>query len=196
MLEDAKKRMAENVICNLKKRNMEGIYCRDKKEAVETVLSLIEPGASIGWGGSASIRELGILAELEKSGHEMRDYPMKDKETMGNPSYLGSCSADCFLMGTNAITVKGELVHGPRQVLIVVGMNKLVRSIEDGIDRIQTQACPIIADATGRKTPCGVKGVCMDCQSPDCMCCSIVVTRRSRYDGRIKVVIVGENLGY
>ena len=54
MLEDAKKRMAENVICNLKKRNMEGIYCRDKKEAVETVLSLIEPGASIGWGGSAS----------------------------------------------------------------------------------------------------------------------------------------------
>ncbi len=119
---------------------MEGIYCRDKKEAVETVLSLIEPGASIGWGGSASIRELGILAELEKSGHEMRDYPMKDKETMGNPSYLGSCSADCFLMGTNAITVKGELVnidgagnrvacliHGPRQVIIVVGMNKLVR---------------------------------------------------------------------
>ena len=54
MLEDAKKRMAENVICNLKKRNMEGIYCRDKKAAVETVLSLIEPGASIGWGGSAS----------------------------------------------------------------------------------------------------------------------------------------------
>ncbi len=209
MLEDAKKRMAENVICNLKKRNMEGIYCRDKKAAVETVLSLIEPGASIGWGGSASIRELGILAELEKSGHEMRDYPMKDKETMGNPSYLGSCSADCFLMGTNAITVKGELVnidgagnrvacliHGPKQVIIVIGINKLVRSIEDGIDRIQTQACPIIADATGRKTPCGVKGVCMDCQSPDCMCCSIVVTRRSRYDGRIKVVIVGENLGY
>ena len=138
MLEDAKKRMAENVICNLKKRNMEGIYCRDKKEAVETVLSLIEPGASIGWGGSASIRELGILDELEKSGHEMRDYPMKDKETMGNPSYLGSCSADCFLMGTNAITVKGELVnidgagnrvacliHGPKQVIIVVGMNKI-----------------------------------------------------------------------
>ena len=128
---------------------------------------------------------------------------------MENCDYLGSCSADCFLMGTNAITVKGELVnidgagnrvacliHGPRQVIIVVGMNKIVRSIEDGIDRIQTQACPIIADATGRKTPCGVKGVCMDCQSPDCMCCSIVVTRRSRYDGRIKVVIVGENLGY
>ena len=82
MLEDAKKRMAEDVICNLKKRNMEGIYCRDKKEAVETVLSLIEPGASIGWGGSASIRELGILAELEKSGHEMRapSLPKKEKK--------------------------------------------------------------------------------------------------------------------
>ena len=86
MLEDAKKRMAENVICNLKKRNIEGIYCRDKKEAVETVLSLIEPGASIGWGGSASIRELGILVELETSGHEMRDYPTKDTETMRNPA--------------------------------------------------------------------------------------------------------------
>ena len=209
MLEDAKKRMAENVISNLKKRNMEGIYCQDKKEAAEKILSLIEPGASIGWGGSVSVRELGILDELERSGHEMRDYPMKDKVVMGNPSYLGSCSADYFLMGTNAITTKGELVnidgagnrvacliHGPKHVIIVVGMNKLVRSIEDGIDRIQTQACPIIADATGRKTPCGVKGVCMDCQSPECMCCSIVVTRRSRYDGRIKVVIVGEDLGY
>ena len=173
------------------------------------ILSLIEPGASIGWGGSASVRELGVLDELKKAGHEMRDYPMKDKEVMGNPSYLGSCSSDYFLMGTNAITVKGELInidgagnrvacliHGPKHVIVVAGMNKLVRNLEDGIDRIQTQVCPIIADATGRKTPCGVKGVCMDCQSPDCMCCSIVVTRRSRYDGRIKVVIVGENLGY
>jgi len=209
MLEDAKRKMAENVINGLKKRNIEGIYCRDKKEATEMILSMIEPGASIGWGGSASIRELGLLENLEKAGHEMRDYPVKDKAVMGNPSYLGSCSSDYFLMGTNALTIKGELVnidgagnrvacliHGPKHVIVVAGMNKIVRSIEDGIDRIQTQVCPIIADATERKTPCGIKGVCMDCQSPDCMCCSIVVTRRSRYDGRIKVVIVGENLGY
>lgn len=209
MQEDAKKRMAEHVIGELKKRNMEGFYCRNKEEAAEFVLSLIEPDASIGWGGSGTIQELGVLERLREDGHDMREYPMKDKEVMGNPSYLGSCSSDYFLMGTNAITTKGELVnidgagnrvacliHGPKHVIIAVGLNKLVKTVDDGIDRIQTQTCPVIADATGRKTPCGVKGVCMDCQSPECMCCSIVVTRRSRYDGRIKVVLIGENLGY
>ena len=77
-----------------------------------------------------------------------------------------------------------SLLHGPKHVVIVAGINKIVKTVEDGIHRIQTQTCPVIADKTGRKTPCGTAGFCTDCQSPDCMCCNIVVTRRSRYTGR------------
>ena len=88
-----------------------------------------------------------------------------------------------------------SLLHGPKHVVIVAGINKIVKTVEDGIHRIQTQTCPVIADKTGRKTPCGAAGFCTDCQSPDCMCCNIVVTRRSRYTGRIWVILVGETLG-
>ena len=121
---------------------------------------------------------------------------------------LGLSSADYFLMSTNAITRTGELVnidgasnrlssllHGPKHVIIVAGMNKLVKTVEDGFNRIQTSVCPVTAERSGRKTPCGIKGVCTDCQSPDCMCCNIVISRRSRYNGRVKVILVGENLG-
>ena len=201
-------KMAASVIEGLKKRNMEGFYCETKEQAADLVLDLVEPGAKVSWGGSNTIQGLGVLERLKEAGCEMIEYPEAEKKEMGSPIYPRAASADYFLMGTNAVTVKGELVnidgasnrvacllHGPKHVVIVVGINKIVRTVEDGIDRIQTQTCPVIAEKTGRKTPCSIKGVCADCQSPDCMCCNIVVTRRSRYTGRIQVVIVGENLG-
>ena len=143
------------------------------------------------------------LAEILPEERIRTDEPMKMHTTfrVGGP-------ADYFLMSTNAITRTGELVnidgasnrlssllHGPKHVIIVAGMNKLVKTVEDGFNRIQTSVCPVTAERSGRKTPCGIKGVCTDCQSPDCMCCNIVISRRSRYNGRVKVILVGENLG-
>lgn len=205
---DAKRRIAENVIEGLKKRNIEGYYCENREEAAKFILEMIGPGSTVSWGGSRTIRELGILDRLREKDVCMVEYPEQEKKTAGSPIFAQVAVADYFLMGANAITVKGELVnidgasnrvssllHGPKHVIIAAGLNKLVRTVEDGIDRIQTQACPIIADATERKTPCAVKGVCTDCQTPDCMCCNIVITRRSRYTGRVKVILIGENLG-
>lgn len=208
MRADANRRMAENVIEGLKKRNMEGHYCETGEEAAKLVLEMIEPGSRVSWGGSDTVCSLGILDSLKERDVCMIEYPEQEKKTAGSPIFKEVVGSDYFLMGANAITVKGELinidgasnrvsclVHGPKHVIIVAGLNKLVRTVEDGIDRIQTQICPVIADKTERKTPCGVKGVCSDCHSPECMCCNIVITRHSRYTGRIKVILVGENLG-
>ena len=116
--------------------------------------------------------------------------------------------ADYSVIGIYGITLRFELLnndgasnrlssllHGPKTVIIVAGINKLVRDVEAGIDRIQTSVCPVLADKTGRQTPCGLKGICTDCLSPDCMCCNIVISRRSRYTGRVKVILVGEAMG-
>ena len=208
MREDAVKRMADHVIEGLKKRNMEGYYCATKEEAADLIMGMIEPGSKVTWGGSKSMGDLGLMERITNGDYQVISYPMHEKEIAGNPIYQNVVGADYFLMGTNAITVNGELinvdgasnrvgclVHGPKHVIIIAGINKLVKTVEDGYNRIQTQICPIIADATNRKTPCGVAGFCADCHSPECMCCNIVVTRHSRYNGRIKVVIVGEHVG-
>lgn len=208
MLEDARKRMAEAVMEGLKRRNMDSYYCADGEAAEKLVLEMIEPEAKVTWGGSNTVKSLGIPERLKERGQSIIEYPEEEKKAAGSPVYQEVVGADYFLMGCNAITVKGELinidgasnrvaclVHGPKHVIIVAGLNKLVKTVEEGIDRVQTQVCPIIADATGRKTPCGIKGICTNCNSPECMCCNIVVTRHSRYDGRIRVILVGEPLG-
>lgn len=208
MREEAVKRMAEHVLQGLKKRNMEGFYCATADEARDLVMELMEPGSKVTFGGSQSVKSLGLKEKIEAGDYQILEYPMEEKREAGSPVYGEIVCADYFLMGTNAITVDGALinvdgasnrvgclVHGPKHVIILAGMNKLVKTVEDGYHRIQTQICPIIADATERKTPCGVAGYCADCHSSDCMCCNVVITRHSRYTGRIKVILVGENLG-
>lgn len=208
MKEDMNRKIAARVTEELKKRNMEGFYCENAEEAVNLILDMMEPEALISWGGSASVKEIGLLERLKETGHNLLEYPEEDRKAIGSPVFSQVVGCDYFLMGANAITLKGELVnidgasnrlscllHGPKHVILVAGMNKIVKTAEDGIHRIQTSVCPYIADTTNRKTPCAVTGVCTDCQSPDCMCCNIVITRRSRYTGRIKVILVGEPLG-
>ena len=208
MASKAYEQMASCVIEELKKRNMEGFYCEDSKAAADLVCSLVEQGASVSWGGSSTIKSLGVLERLKETGCQMIEYPEQEKKEIGSPIFQQVAGADYFLMSTNAITRKGELVnidgasnrlssllHGPNHVIIVAGINMLVKTVEDGVNRIQTSVCPVIAEKSGRQTPCGIKGVCTDCQSPDCMCCNIVISRRSRYNGRVKVILVGENLG-
>lgn len=208
MASKAYEQMASCVIEELKKRNMEGFYCEDSKAAADLVCSLVEQGASVSWGGSSTIKSLGVLERLKETSCQMIEYPEQEKKEIGSPIFQQVAGADYFLMSTNAITRKGELVnidgasnrlssllHGPKHVIIVAGINKLVKTVEDGVNRIQTSVCPVIAEKSGRQTPCGIKGVCTDCKSPDCMCCNIVISRRSRYNGRVKVILVGENLG-
>lgn len=117
--------------------------------------------------------------------------------------------ADYYLLSTNALTADGELVnidgssnrtamllHGPRNVIVVAGMNKLTMSREDALNRVHNMAAPPNALRLNKKTPCAMTGFCGDCHGPDTICCQEVITRHSMIPGRIKIVLVGENLGF
>ena len=200
---------AETVIKNLKRRNMEGYYCETSEEAVELVRSMIPAGDSITWGGTVTFGETGVKAALEQG-----DWRMIDRATATTPEekremWRDRTSADWFFMSANALTLDGELVnidgnsdrlslllHGPEHVVVLVGMNKLVADVDAGFKRIRTVTCPLNAARLHTNTPCEVAGVCSECHSERCMCCQMVVTRHSRHAGRIKVILIGESLGY
>lgn len=200
---------AETVIKNLQRRNMEGYYCDTAEEAVRLVCSMIPAGDSITWGGSVTFTESGMRAALEAG-----DWRMLDRSTPTTPEeqrgmWRDRASADWFFMSANALTVGGELVnidgnsdrcslllHGPEHVVVLCGMNKLVADVDAAIKRIRTTVCPLNAERLHTETPCELMGVCAACHAPKCMCCNVVVTRHSRHAGRIKVVLIGEELGY
>ena len=123
--------------------------------------------------------------------------------------YHKSLSADYYFMSSNAISVTGELVnidgtgnrlaaliYGPSNVIILAGMNKVMPTVEAALSRVKNTASPINAIRLSRNTPCAVTGICSECQSPDCICAQTVITRRSNQAGRIKVILIGEELGY
>jgi hypothetical protein len=201
--------ISATLIKNLAKRQMEGFYCPDRKSALEKALSLMPDGASVAWGGSMTLSETGLM-DAVKSG----PYQIIDRDSARTPEerralYGQICCADFFLMSTNAITLDGELVNvdnsssrvafllfGPQQVIILAGMNKLVTDVASGIDRARNIAAPPNAVRLNRKTPCAATGRCGDCYTPESICCQTVITRRSATPGRIKVILVGEELGY
>lgn len=201
---------AKLIIDNLQKRNMEGYYCESSEQLLETLLPMIEEGASIAWGGSESLKECGLMDALKESGK----YQLIDRSKAQTPEqqrevYLESAGSDYYLMSTNAITLDGELVnidgngnrvacliHGPKHVFLVVGMNKVVTDIGAGLSRTQNIASPPNTIRLNKKTPCAETGICGGCLSPDCICSQVVITRRSRHDGRIKVFLVAEDLGF
>jgi len=203
------KNLAKTIIKNLEKRQIEAYYCEDKASALKKALELIPKESTIAWGGSVTLNEIGLM-DAVKNG----DYTIIDRDNATNSEeqkkiYSQICSSDFFLMSTNAITLNGELInidgrgnrvaflcYGPENVLIVAGMNKVVSNIEAGFERASNIAAPPNAIRLNRKTPCAITGKCEDCYSPDCMCSQFIVTRRSAIPNRIKIILVGEELGY
>ncbi len=200
---------AEQVIQELNKRNMEGYYCATKEEATHKVLELIEDEASVSWGGSMTLQELGLREKINNGDYEVYDRADADNEAEKEAIYHQALSCDYYLMSTNALTRTGKLVntdgrgnrvaalvYGPQQVIVVAGMNKLTADEAAARQRIKNQAAPLNALRLDMETPCREQGHCFDCQVEDSICCQTVITRRSRQENRIKVVLVGEKLGY
>ncbi|MBD5157814.1 MAG: lactate utilization protein [Butyrivibrio sp.] len=200
---------AKNVIANLAKRNMEGFYCATKEDAVKCALSLMEEGAVIAWGGSESVKECGLMSAISDGKYKLIDRSAAVTPQEQRELFAKTAMSDYYLMGTNAITLDGQLVnidgngnrlasliHGPRNVIIIAGMNKVAADVESAYKRVKTEACPPNAVRLDRKLPCAATGVCADCLAEECFCNQIVVTRRSGHAGRIKVILVGETLGY
>lgn len=204
--------LANKMIEKLELRNMEGYYVSTKEEALSLIKEkFLTEGVSVGWGGSMTLKEVGVMDYLQEE-----DCPcvVYDRMTASTPEEVKEMkanlfNADYFLMSTNAITLDGELVnidgtanrvcylcYGPENVLVVAGMNKVVTNVEEGINRVKNIASPPNTLRLNRNTPCAKTGRCSDCLSPDCICSQTVITRRSSAKGRIKVVLVGEELGF
>lgn len=193
----------------LNSRGFCACYCNTKQDALIKALSFIPEGKTVSWGGCKSAEEIGLI-EAVKNGN----YTVLDRDTAQTPEerqqiMKQALTCDVFLTGTNAITETGELVnidgignrvaamtYGPDSVIVIAGMNKLVFNVMDAANRARTTAAPINAQRFDIKTPCKIDGACHDCNSPDSICSYVVRTRRCKPEGRIKVILVGESLGF
>lgn len=202
--------LAKTIIKNLGKRHIQGYYCKTKEEATELASSLIKEGSSVSWGGTMTMKEIGLTEEL----NNRSDLTLLDRSKAGSQDevekiYRQAFSADTYIMSTNAITVDGQLLNidgtgnrvaalifGPKQVLVIAGMNKICKDLEEAMSRVRNIASPPNCIRLDKKTPCSATGVCGDCLSPDCICNQIVTTRNSRNPDRIKVILVEGSWGY
>lgn len=201
--------LAQKMIKNLKRRNFEAFYCPTAAEAVEKVSSLIHDGSSVTWGGSMTIRDMGLTAALHKRDLDILDRDLAADRDEAQRIYREAFSADYYLSSVNAISEDGVIVNidgngnrvaaitfGPKKVILVVGLNKVTQDVESALARARSTASPINAARFDIKTPCRADGTCHNCNSPESICNYIHFMRNSHPAGRHTVVLVGEDLGY
>jgi hypothetical protein len=198
------------VVEALKSRHFDAYYFDEIAEALDKIWSLIPKTDVVSWGGSLTFDDLGGLTNMVKE----RGYKVIDRDSAPNPDERARLQREAlgcgtFLTGTNAISEDGQLVnidgignraaamiYGPRQVIVIAGMNKVVKTLDDAVCRARKTAAPLNAMRFDTlKTPCAKTGSCADCKSPESICTYIVTTRLSRPAGRIKVILIGKDLG-
>ena len=199
--------LAQKVIQGLKSRNMTGYYAKNKEKALQLALDLIPEGASVTMGGCMSAREIGLIDALTEGEYNFID---RDNYADKRAAMLMAYDADVFISSANAMTDDGILVNidgnsnrvsaiaqGPKKVIFIVGMNKVCGSdIDSAMKRARNVAAPINAQRFGLNTPCTKTGACMNCKSPDTICCQFLITRYSRHKDRIHVILVNDDLGF
>ena len=196
------------LVKTMKKRQFDAYYCSTAEEAVEKVLELIPAGDVVSRDRVATAAQLATKHRLRQ-----RNHPPIAPHTAKTPDermdmLRQALTCDTFLMSSNAISEDGQLVNidgmgnrvaalcfGPKQVIVVAGMNKVAGDLDSAMSRARHIAAPANVQRFDVKTPCAVTGQCGNCTSPDCICAQIVTTRFSKIPGRIKVVLVGEVLG-
>ena len=209
-LEERNQKLAEKMIKNLKRRNMEAFYCPTGKNAVEKVSELIADGSTVTWGGTATVRDLGIPQALKNRS----TLNVLDRDTVETPEekvqmYLKAFTADVYLTSANAISEDGVIVNidgngnrvaaiswGPKKVIFVIGLNKVAQTIEAAIARARGIASPINSQRFDINPPCRIDGTCHNCNSPESICSYVHILRNSRNGNRHIVILVGEDLGY
>lgn len=201
--------LADNLIKKFNERGIEGYFCENRDDALMMAKRFLTPGCSIAWGGSVTIDEIGLLDELKNSDYVIYDRATAKTESEKTAMYAKTVTADYYFMSSNAITLDGQLVNidgfsnrvaclmtGPKNVIIIAGMNKVTPNLDAAIDRVRNMAAPPNAVRLNRNTPCAELGQCTNCMTPDCICSNLVITRRSHIPNRIKVILVGEELGF
>ena len=184
--------LVQKVIKGLESRNMTGYYAESREAAKALALSLIAEGSSVTMGGATSAHEIGLVEALKAGNYNFID---RDAYEDKRAAMLAAYDADVFLSGVNALTEDGQLVNidgnanrvsaiaqGPKKVIFIVGMNKVCDDLDGAMKRARNVAAPINA--------------CMDCKSPDTICCQFLITRYSKHKGRIHVILVNDALGF
>lgn len=198
--------LANTVIKGLESRNMSGYYAQTKEEALKIALSLIPEGSRVTKGGSMSVVEIGLEEAMINGNY---DYCDRDKAADKRAAELFAYDADVFLGSANAITNDGILVnidgnsnrvsafaYGPRKLVLIVGMNKVTADIDHAMKRARSEAATTNAQRFGLNTPCSKTGTCMNCKSPDTICCNFLITRYERHKDRVHVILVNDLLGF
>ena len=198
----------EVLVKALQKRHFEAYYCATKEEALKQVLSLLPEGSTVGWGGAVSAAQVGVQEAVHAG-----NYNVIDRDQFSDPAEKLRCMRECFnadyfITGANAISLDGQMVnidgngnrvgmivYGPKYIVVVAGMNKVCATLEDAIRRARTIAAPLNQQRFLLDNPCTCTGVCADCTSESSICNQILITRHCRPAGRIKFVLVGEELG-
>ena len=198
----------EVLVKNLQSRNFEAYYCEDRAAALAKALELIPEGATVGWGGATSAEQIGLLEALRKGNYRAIDRDtaksMEERTDMMRQCLL----TDCFITGANALSLDGQMVnidgmgnrvaaivYGPKNVIVIAGMNKVVATLEDAVTRARTIAAPMNKQRFPMPTPCEVTGACGNCKGGG-ICNQLLITRNCNPPGRIKVILVGEELGF
>ena len=199
----------EILVKNLKARHFDAWYCDTKEEALTKALELIPEGSTVGWGGALSAQQIGLMDALNKG-----NYAAIDRDRCATPEEKAQAAkdsmfADFFLTGANALSLDGQMVNidgagnrvsaiifGPKNVLVIAGMNKVMDDLDAAVNRARTVAAPMNKQRFDPNTPCAVTGSCADCKVEGCICNHIVITRHCRPVGRIKFILVGEPLGF
>lgn len=200
---------ADKIIAAMKTRQMECIYFENRKDMLEYLKAVIPAKATAAWGGSMTLKDSGVI-DLLRGGL----CKIIDRDAAKTPEEAHKCmhqafNADCYFLSANAITMDGKLVnidgngnrvaaliYGPKDVYVIAGMNKVVKDEDAAMDRIKNMAAPMNAMRLTTGAPCTKTGSCLHCKGSGTICCHTLVTRYSRQNGRIKVLLVGEELGY
>lgn len=200
----------ERTMENLRKNKMQAWYVESREKVVPLLETLLKEGDTVGCGGSMTLFETGVIDHLRCGRYNFLDrYADGLTPEQITEIFRRSFFADAYLTSTNAITEKGELfnvdargnrvaamIYGPDNVIVIAGYNKIVKDLDEAISRVRQTAAPANAARLSRKTPCVETGFCQDCMSKDRICSSYVVFRHQVVPDRIKVIIVGEELGY
>ena len=211
MVEPMKKyyeKRGEILVKNLKSRHFDAWYCEDKASALAKALELIPEGSTVGWGGALSAQQIGLMDAVNAGNYRAIDRDQCKTPEEKLQAAKESMFADVFLTGANALSLDGQMVnidgsgnrvaaiiYGPGTVLVIAGMNKVMDDLDAAMTRARTVAAPMNKQRFPNQTPCEITGTCGDCKAEGCICNQIVITRHCRPVGRIKFIIVGEELG-
>ena len=197
------------LVKNLQSRHFEAYYCDNKEDALKKALELIPEGASVGWGGALSAEQIGLMKALHAGKYCPFDRALAKTPEEREQIIRSGMFADVFITGANGLSLDGQMVNidgagnpvapvifGPKSIIVVAGMNKVEDNLDAAINRARTVAAPMNNQRFGNENPCSTTGTCGNCKNETCICNQIVITRHCRPVGRIKFILVGEELGF